>query len=129
MERLTGHNWWVCIYRGGKRTCFSIDFRDGKEGQFIDATLTEDSIGCKNDNEEHVEPRSDNDERKEFDVWARKRGRVLSGFSDGKYLDPEDQSNWGVGRRLDPCRGVSTLISGDLTEDSIGCRDDNAETS
>jgi hypothetical protein len=46
MERMNKDTFWVCIYRGKKRTCFYL------QGKGVTATLTEDDIGCKDDNEE-----------------------------------------------------------------------------
>lgn len=44
MERMNDGAWWVCVYRGGKRTAFNLSSKTA-----IEATLIEDSIGCSDD--------------------------------------------------------------------------------
>jgi len=44
MERMDDGAWWVCIYRGEKRTAFSLMSKTA-----IEATVVEDSIGCADD--------------------------------------------------------------------------------
>lgn len=44
MERMNDGDWWVCIYRGDKRTAFSLTANSNNK-----AILSEDSIGCHDD--------------------------------------------------------------------------------
>ncbi len=44
MERMDDGVWWVCIYRGDKRTAFNLSSKAP-----IEATVIEDSIGCSDD--------------------------------------------------------------------------------
>lgn len=47
LERMRNDSWWVCIYRGDKRTSFNIYRPRGKKT--VVAMLQDDSIGCKDD--------------------------------------------------------------------------------
>ena len=49
MERMNKDTFWVCIYRAKKRTGFYLQVNDSRG---LTATLIEDDIGCKDDNEE-----------------------------------------------------------------------------
>jgi hypothetical protein len=44
MERMDDGVWWVCVYRGGKRTAFNLSSKSP-----IEATVIEDTIGCTDD--------------------------------------------------------------------------------
>jgi len=47
MEQMDRDHWWVCIYRGDKRTMFGLWW--DKRRREIVAHLTEDTIGCHDD--------------------------------------------------------------------------------
>lgn len=49
LERMSDHSWWCCIYRGEKRTSFSIYRPRGKTT--VEVGLQDDSIGCIDDRE------------------------------------------------------------------------------
>ena len=50
LERMSNSVWWVCIYRGKKRTAFYLERPRGKKT--VEATLIEDSIGCIDDSKD-----------------------------------------------------------------------------
>ena len=45
LEKMARGVWWSCIYRGAHRTCFWFRIVKGD----IIVTVTEDSIGCRDD--------------------------------------------------------------------------------
>lgn len=47
MEQMDKDAWWVAIYRGKKRTSFSLQW--DRKSRNIVATVTDDSIGCTDD--------------------------------------------------------------------------------
>ena len=50
LERMANDSWWCCIYRGNKRTAFSIFRPHGKKTVIV--KVIEDSIGCVDDRDE-----------------------------------------------------------------------------
>ncbi len=50
IERLGPKEWWICVYRDGKRTAFNMSSLGGR----TDLKLLEDEIGCRDDQKERT---------------------------------------------------------------------------